>query len=98
MVVADDPVIAITPYEPLPEMTFRAAAVVPPISVFVLNWILRPSLFARAIVPDGSVPMKLPSTKLVVIGDPAVEEKRIAAPEAKRFMTNPRTVQFEALI
>src|SRR5882724_1621022 len=97
MVVADDCVTAETPY-PFPEMTLRAAGVVPPISVLVLNVIPTPLLFPSRKVPDGSVPIKLPSTKLLVtVTVPEDEVTEIPSP-GKRLTTNPRTTQFDDLI
>jgi hypothetical protein len=47
---------------PFPEMTFRAAAVVPPMCVLdALLKVRMPCAFPSATVPVTSVPMKFPS-------------------------------------
>jgi hypothetical protein len=71
-------------------MTFRAAAVVPPIVLFAdPKFIKTPSeTFATATVPVTSVPMKLPCTRLpervppMEIPGPLLPEMRLRAPGA----------------
>jgi hypothetical protein len=53
------------PSEVLPERTLPVPGAVPPMMLLMAPWISTPSLlFARRRVPDASVPMKLPSTRL----------------------------------
>ena len=59
--VAPVPVIAMLLLA-LPEITLRAAAVLPPIVLPDAPLMVRPELFLSAAVPVAFVPMKLPNT------------------------------------
>ena len=57
------------PVRPLPEITLRAPAVIPPI-VFAATLTQTPLKLPRRMVPVASVPMKLPWTKFPVAPEP----------------------------
>ena len=69
----------------LPEMRFLAAGVVPPTVFPDPRSIVTPVRMPRATVPEGSVPMKLPSIALL-------SDTILIAPFTKRLITSPRTV------
>src|SRR5215471_13943718 len=60
--------LMLTPEEVFPEITFRAAAVVPP-TVLLLALLARetPVPLAIAALPAGFVPMRFPSTWLLLV-------------------------------
>ena len=72
---------------PLAEMTLRAPACAPPISLLKeLDSILTPVLLKIASVPAALVPIKLPCTRLLLASLPVIQmplswpEMRLAAP------------------
>ena len=90
-----------TPASALPEMTSRAAAVVPPI--VLPDAPLRRSdadaeRWRRAAVPAPSVPMKSPSTRLSSVPGPAMYTPKPALPEmtSRAAVDVPPTVLPEA--
>src|SRR4051812_29335410 len=77
--------VMLMPPARLPEMIFRAAAVVPPIVLRLAPaWMFTPTLLGRATLPDASVPIRLPATRLLAEGG-----KEISTPSAFPEMTLP---------
>ena len=78
--------VTLTPSRAFPEMTFRAAAVVPPTVLpdAPVSILMPSSELATAPVPAALVPIRFPTTRLPVV--PAV---RICTPETFPPMTLP---------
>jgi hypothetical protein len=85
-----------TPSVPLPLMRFLAAGVVPPTTAWdgASPWMSTPSSpLPLSMVPVGSVPMKLPSTRV-----PNVGPNTKMPLNGKRFTTRPLTTLLDVTI
>src|SRR3954466_14259482 len=71
-----------TPVSLLPEMTFRAAAVAPPIVLPRAPFVtITPKALGSVYRPAASVPMELPVSALPVVPDPVIETPAPELPE-----------------